>query len=108
MRALDRAATTLEVSLPALSSGLMQLANHPGTSLASVPALRPEGARGTPSPDRTIQTRDKKMKLEGVNVEDIIKELQKLHDVIHAACMFNNQVRITHNKTLSHSGLGLS
>ena len=108
MRALDRAATTLEVSLPALSSGLMQLANHAGTSLASVPALRPEGTCVTPSPDRTLETRDKKMKLEGVNVEGIIKELQKLHDVIHAACMFNNQVRVTHNTTLSRLDLELS
>lgn len=95
MRALDKAANALEASLPTLSEGVLQLTSTTSTkacttglsgSLEHTSATPGRLAAQPTSPPVAGRT------LPDVDVDNIIKELQQLHDVIHAACMFNNQV----------------
>lgn len=96
MRALDKATGALEASLPTLSEGVLQLASNSNTKPCTAGLLGDVGNSSATAGRTPGQAQSQAVlagnKLPDVNVENIIKELQQLHDVIHASCMFNHQV----------------
>jgi hypothetical protein len=95
MRALDRATSSLEAVLPILSENILQLERNGATKPCTI-GLLGESEDGSPVTGRLQQglatTFTASKRLQDVDVKIIVKELQQLHDVIHAACMFSNQV----------------
>ena len=95
MRALDKAARSLEASLPTLSGDILQLSNT--TSSKKCTGVLGDGDLSCVTPGSIAAQHTSPSvagkHLQHVDVDNIIKELKQLHDVIYASSMFNNQVR---------------